>query len=60
MLEITSDLSDPDDGISFGVTERREYEYGLILNGVPADFDLMFQYGCEPLDLVDVIGYGQP
>jgi len=48
VLEITSSLSDPRAAISFGVTPRREYLYGLIANNAPADYDLMFQYGCEP------------
>jgi hypothetical protein len=55
VLEITSDLSDPAAGIAFGVTQRREYRYGLIINNSAANFDLMFQYGCEPLNIINEI-----
>jgi hypothetical protein len=54
-IEITSDLSDPTAGLSFGVTARREYLNGLVINNVPANFDLIFQYGCEPLTLKNAI-----
>jgi len=59
-MEITSGFSDPNAGIAFGVTARREYQYGMIINSKPADFDLIFQYGCEPLRLVDLIGKRKP
>jgi hypothetical protein len=71
LIEIKSDLSNSSAGLSFGVTARREYLYGLVINNVPTDYDLIFQYGCEPLKLIDVInkvknkfvlmiaGYGQ-
>ena len=55
ILEITSDISQPTAGIAFGVTARREYKYGLIINGNPANYDLMFQYGCKPITIIDAI-----
>jgi hypothetical protein len=55
MIEITSDLSNPVNGLSFGVTARREYLYGMVINNVPDKVDLIFQYGCDALKLTDVI-----
>lgn len=59
-IEITSDLSDPAAGLSLGVTVRREYLNGIVINNVPGDFDLIFQYGCKPLTLEDVINQRKP
>ncbi len=54
-LEMTSGLSDPAAGISFGVTARREYRFGLIINDTPAENDLMFQYGCGRLTISELL-----
>jgi uncharacterized membrane protein len=55
VIEITSDVSDPAAGLSFGVSARREYLDGIVINNVSADYDLIFQYGCEPLKVINVI-----
>jgi uncharacterized integral membrane protein len=47
IIGITSDLTKQADGLSFGVTTRREYLYGMVINNVPMDYDLIFQYGCD-------------
>jgi uncharacterized membrane protein len=46
IIGITSDLTKPAEGLSFGVTSRREYLYGVVINNNPMDYDLIFQYGC--------------
>lgn len=44
---LSSDLNDPVGALSFGVTSRQEYKSGqFVINGVPAGYDLIFQYGC--------------
>jgi hypothetical protein len=60
MIEITSDITQPVAGLSFGVTTRREYLFGLMINNVPKNYDLIFQFGCEPLKYIDVINYKKP
>jgi len=55
IIEITSDLSNHVNSLSFGVTARREYLYGMEINNIPDKVDLIFQYGCDPLKLTDVI-----
>ncbi len=60
MIEIASDLSGPAAGLSFGVTARHEYLYGIVVNNVPADYDLIFQYSCEPLNFMDLIDQRKP
>jgi uncharacterized membrane protein len=60
MIEITSGVTQPVTGLSFGVTTRREYLSGLVINDVPKAYDLIFQYGCAPLKLIDVIDHKKP
>jgi hypothetical protein len=60
MIEITSGLRDPASALSFGVSTRREYLDGIIINQVPGDYDLLFQYGCNPLTLADLIHQRNP
>jgi hypothetical protein len=55
VIEITSDTAGL--GLAFGMSERREYIFGLTLNDDPLEHDLLFQYGCEPLTLKDFIGH---
>ncbi len=59
-IEITSDVTDPSAALSFGVSARREYLDGLIINNDHVDYDLIFQYGCDPLTLPDLINQGMP
>jgi hypothetical protein len=60
IIEITSDVTQPVAGLSFGVTTRREYLSGLVINDVHKAYDLIFQYGCEPLKFIDVIDQKEP
>jgi uncharacterized membrane protein len=55
VLEITSTLAGPAEGISLGLSERREYRWGLKINNAAVDYDLLFQYGCDPITILDVI-----
>jgi hypothetical protein len=60
IIEITSDVTQPAAGLSFGVTTRREYLSGLVINDVHQANDLIFQYGCAPLKFIDVIDHTKP
>ena len=51
IIEITSNVSDSEPGLSFGETARREYINGMVINDNPSGHDLIFQYGCSPLTL---------
>lgn len=59
-IEITSNITNPDAGLSFGETARREYLNGLHIDGNPTGNDLIFQYGCGPLTLSDIIHRENP
>ena len=54
-IVITSDVVEAKSALSFDVSDRRYYRWGMSVNGEPEEDDLIFQYGCAPLTLSDLI-----